>query len=350
MSTSDVKKEGFWTRTLNYGRTVLPNTMKSGVLGIISNNKVTLAHLVVAMTMVGLELFLNAEVFNCPLKNHVCYGLMFLTGPPCIIFVVNLLIVGRIWTLSNRCCVKEYRRKGECFFYVFPNVVKALVGGLVWLMVAFIDTRYFVCAVVGQDINKRNLTDSEEIKSLQHQIDHAKGLSHVFAWVVFLVMVVFGATVVIVKRCYRKAHVLAADGFILAQREAIVALMTFNEITNGLRDELKKSGVESGDKTDTNENKTPDAVVLENGIQWLPGNPKIRIYPEGIPETRGRQHVKEMFECHENENDWDYQDALKKFREMYPRAATGDPRDPWRKKDVKPCSSTKCDIKATSNK
>jgi len=105
--------------------------------------------------------------------------------------------------------------------------------------------------------------------------------------------------------------------------------MTFNEITNGLRDELKKSDVESGDKTDTNENKTLDAVVLENGIQWLPGNPKIRIYPEGIPETRGRQHVKEMFECHaENEDDWDYQDALKKFREMYPRAATGDPRDP----------------------
>jgi len=229
MSTSDVKKEGFWTRTLNYGRTVLPNTMKSGVLGIISNNKVTLAHLVVAMTMVGLELFLNAEVFNCPLKNHVCYGLMFLTDPPCIIFVVNLLIVGRIWTLSNRCCVKEYRRKGECFFYVFPNVVKALVGGLVWLMVAFIDTRYFVCAVVGQDINKRNLTDSEEIKSLQHQIDHAKGLSHVFAWVVFLVMVVFGVTVVIVKRCYRKAHVLAAGNHCTSSVIQVKYFMVYHE-------------------------------------------------------------------------------------------------------------------------
>ena len=130
MSTTDVKKEGFWTRALNYGNTVIPNTMKGGVLGIISNNKVTLSHLVVAMTMVGLELLLNAKVFDCPLKNHVCYGLMFLVGPPCIIFVVNLLIVGRIWTLSNRCCVKEYRRKGECFFYVFPNAVKAMVGGL----------------------------------------------------------------------------------------------------------------------------------------------------------------------------------------------------------------------------
>ena len=184
--------------------------MKSGVLGIISNNKVTLSHLLVAITMVGLELFLNAEVFHCPMKNHVCYGLMFLAGPPCIIFVVNLLIVGRIWTLSNRCYVTEYRRKGEFCFYVFPNIVKALVGGLVWLMVAFIDTRYFVCTVVGQDINKRNLTDSEEIKSLRHQIGHAKGLSHVFAWVVFLFMVVLGATAVIIKRCYLKADVLAS--------------------------------------------------------------------------------------------------------------------------------------------
>lgn len=210
MSTSDVKKEGFWTRALNYGKTVIPNTMKSGVLGIITNNKVTLSHLVVAMAMVGLEFLLNAKVFNCPLKNHVYYGLRFLVGPPCILFFINLLIVGRIWTLFNRCCVKEYRRKGECFLYVFPNAVKALVGALVWLMVAFIDTRYFVCTVVGQDIDKRNLTNSEEIKSLRHQVGHAKGLSHVFAWVVFLVMVVFGATVVIIKRCYKKAEVLAA--------------------------------------------------------------------------------------------------------------------------------------------
>ena len=198
------------------------NTMKSGVLGIISNNKVTLSHLVVAMAMVGLEFLLNAKVFNCPLKNHVCYGLMFLVGPPCIIFFLNLLIVGRLWTLSNRCCVKEYRRKGECFFYVFPNAVKALVGGLAWLMVAFIDTRYFVCTMVGQDIEKRNLTDSEEIKLLRHQIGHAKGLSHVLAWAVFLIMVVFGATVVIIKRCYKKADVLAAgnhcaSSFIQAQ-------------------------------------------------------------------------------------------------------------------------------------
>ena len=114
-----------------------------------------------------------------------------------------------------------------------------------------------------------------------------------------------------------------------------------------------------GDQTDSPESKTPDAVALENdvstagkdddprtiktkenGIPWL-GNPKILYYPEGIPETRGRQHVKKMFQCHaEREDDWDYQDALKKFREMYPRAVTGDPRDPWRKKDVKPCPNT----------
>jgi len=139
--------------------------------------------------------------------------------------------------------------------------------------------------------------------------------------------------------------------------------MTFKEKTNGLGDELKESDVESGNRTDTNENKivAPDAAIRpenddaskvekgddpktinakENGIQWLPGIPKIRIYPKGIPEKRGRQQVEEMFKCHaENEDNWDYEDALKKFKEMYPRAATGDPRDPWRKKDAKPCSA-----------
>lgn len=148
--------------------------------------------------------------------------------------------------------------------------------------------------------------------------------------------------------------------------------MTFNEITNGSGDEFKKRDVESGDQTDTTASKTPDAVTLENdvsktekdddskaakenGIHWLPGgNPKIKIYPKGIPETRGREHVKQMFQCRagkeDDQDDWDYQDALKKFREMYPRAVTGDPRDPWRKKDVKPCPSKICYIKATNDK
>ena len=140
--------------------------------------------------------------------------------------------------------------------------------------------------------------------------------------------------------------------------------MTFKEKTNGLGDELKESDVESGGRKVTNETKIVDVApdvatrpendaskaekdddpktinAKENGIQWLPKNPKILIYPEGIPEKRGRQQVEEMFKCHaEKEDNWDYQDALKKFREMYPRAATGDPRDPWRKKDAKPCSA-----------
>lgn len=139
-------------------------------------------------------------------------------------------------------------------------------------------------------------------------------------------------------------------------------MKTFNEITNG-SDEWKKSDVESGDQTDTNENVTPDDVILENdvsnaekddtkkfiakknGIQVLTGKPKILTYPEGTPEKRGRQHVIKMFESHAKSKDnWDYRDALEKFKEMYPRAATGDPRDPWRKKNVNPCSNRKCDI------
>lgn len=206
MSTDNKQKERFTKSLLN--------KLKGGFLGIISDNKITLTNLVVSVAIVMLELLLNSEVFDCPLKNHTRYGVMFLAAPPCIIFVANLLIVGRIWKLSNRCCVKEYRRKGECCFFNLPNVMKALVGALVWLVVAFADTSYFVCAVVGRDINKRNLTDGDEIKSLQYKFSHAKSLSHVLAWAVFLIMVVLCATVVIINRCYLKTNVLAAGMYV----------------------------------------------------------------------------------------------------------------------------------------
>ena len=81
----------------------------------------------------------------------------------------------------------------------FPSIVKALVRASVWLCVAFLRKDYYVCGEVGQDIRKRNVTDPDELKKYDLEVETAGARSQIFAWVVFLVMV-FLATVVIINR------------------------------------------------------------------------------------------------------------------------------------------------------
>ena len=56
---------------------------------------------------------------------------------------------------------------------------------------------------------------------------------------------------------------------------------------------------------------------------------EFKIYEYGIPEKAGEETVKKIFEQREDEK-WHYITAYMKFREKYPRAATGSPLDPWR--------------------
>ena len=62
---------------------------------------------------------------------------------------------------------------------------------------AFLQKDYYVCGEVGPDIRKRNVTDPDELKKYDLEVETAG--SQIFAWVVYLVMV-FLATVVIINR------------------------------------------------------------------------------------------------------------------------------------------------------
>lgn len=67
------------------------------------------------------------------------------------------------------------------------------------MCVAFLQKDYYVCGEVGPDIRKRNVTDPDELKKYDLEVETAGARSQIFAWVVFLVMV-FLATVVIINR------------------------------------------------------------------------------------------------------------------------------------------------------
>lgn len=180
-----------------------------GFIGLIQDNTITLKNLVIGLTTFGLERLTNSEIFDCPMDDHKRYGNSFLFFPVFILFCANLLIIGEIWKLSGRCYILRYRRHGDVFARLIPTgIVKALVGPAVWLIACFGNAGYYLCATVGPDITKRNLTDPEEIKDLEETFAARRSESHVIAWVVFGLTVLLGTIVIVCKNCFLKDYLL----------------------------------------------------------------------------------------------------------------------------------------------
>ena len=170
-------------------------------MGLLKDNQITLKNLLVSSVTVGLQLLLSKEVFDCPVNHHKAYGTAFLVAPVFIVFFANLVVLGELSMLTDRVCIGKYYRWGDCGARVTPAILKACFGPSFWLIASFGDTTYYVCREVGQAIEKRNLTNE---KILQEKFAEAKSDSHVFAWVLFSILVFVTATVIISGKCALK--------------------------------------------------------------------------------------------------------------------------------------------------
>ncbi|XP_078374447.1 calcium homeostasis modulator protein 6-like [Oculina patagonica] len=177
-------------------------------ISLIQNNSVTSRNLLVAAATGGLEHLLNAKAFNCPENNYRLYGYTFLFGPIVILFCVNVLVIGELWKLTSRRYIRRYHRRGDFIARLIPSLLKACVGPAVWLIVAFLEEDYYLCAKLGPLPSKGNETSELEMNELKKKIEEEKSHSHVWAWVVLVALVVCGTVVVVCKHCFVKDNIL----------------------------------------------------------------------------------------------------------------------------------------------
>ena len=175
---------------------------------LIQNSSITLRNLVVAAATYGLERLLNSQVFNCPENSYQQYGFAFLFGPVIILFCTNLLVIGEIWRLSSRMYVKRYRRRGDCIGRVLPSLLKACVGPAVWLIAAFVEEDYYLCAKLGPVPRNQNGENEQEILERKQKVDEYNSESQIWAWKVLVVLVILGTAVIVWKYCYLKDNLL----------------------------------------------------------------------------------------------------------------------------------------------
>jgi len=197
------------TEVLNEGLTLGRKTSKlNKAFSLIQNNSITLRNLVVAAATYGLERLLNSQVFHCPENSYQQYGFAFLFGPVVILFCTNLLVIGEIWKLSSRMYVKRYRRRGDCIARVLPSLLKACVGPAVWLIAAFLEEDYYICAKLGPAPRSQNGENEQELFERKLKVERCKGESQIWAWSVLVALVILGTAVIVWKYCYLKDNLL----------------------------------------------------------------------------------------------------------------------------------------------
>lgn len=168
---------------------------------LIQDNSITLRNLIVAVSTYGLERLLKAKSFSCPEESYKQYGYAFLFAPVVILFCLNLLVIGEIWKLSSRMCIKRYRRRGDRVARVLPSLLKACVGPAVWLIVAFQEEDYYLCAKLGSLHSRGNRTSEQKVAEYKSQ-------SHVLAWGILVAIVILGTAMIVLKNCYLKDNLL----------------------------------------------------------------------------------------------------------------------------------------------
>lgn len=122
-----------------------------------NKSKKTFIYLSLIVFTLVLEEVFQKVVFRCPCHYHFYYGLLFLLGPSMFLFMLGILLNGNTWKLlkmfrrqrldeeshdTRHKCLQVSRIVGEILF-------KALLSPLVWLVLSFLQKKFYVCAVFG---------------------------------------------------------------------------------------------------------------------------------------------------------------------------------------------------------
>ena len=87
-------------------------------------------------------------------------------------------------------------------------MLKACVGPSVWLIAAFLEEDYYLCAKLGPFYQRDSETSEQEISERKKKVEEYKSQSHIWAWSVLVALVILGTAVIMWKYSYLKYNLL----------------------------------------------------------------------------------------------------------------------------------------------
>ena len=167
---------------------------------LLKGTETSLKSFVVSLLVVAMEQFFSNIIFRCPEKNYVAYGVLFLVGPFVILFCISMQVSKSFWALTTGCCRVPCQRQRAIWVRASSSLFLATLPPLLWLVFAFADKEFYVCAKLGsKEIAKENKTDTEKV-DIDKKFNQAKSESQIIAWALFIAFTVFFTIVISVRR------------------------------------------------------------------------------------------------------------------------------------------------------
>ena len=206
----------------------------------------------------GVEEIVEEVVFNCPCQRHFAYGQAFLWGPAFLLFFPGILLDKTSWPRTGprknnvgKARSKLVRRYLKLLFATFHAMTRASIAPVAWLVLSFLQQKYYTCAYFGPPDDRisttTNATDRCHFKlgiRSKEMEESYKTRSQIAGWTLLLVFMLVLFTSVCIRRCVGKGRYLRIPSPDYYNHvEAKEALEQYHAIAKELKKERVKQGI-----------------------------------------------------------------------------------------------------------
>ena len=210
------------------------------------SNEVPLKTIVAVLLLYGVKEFLNDIIFSCPAEHFEIYGSLFIVGPSIFLFCLSLLASSAFWQAVTGCFLLKCRGKKLLLMKARNSVFVACLPPLIWLMYAFVEEDYYVCAKLGPlnaALAKANTIAQKE--AVNNEFTQAKTVSQLIAWGLVLGIVIFSTIFVTIYRLCLPVDPKLLGRYAYEEYEADKAVALFNEKVKPLAEQQAQDLIDS---------------------------------------------------------------------------------------------------------
>ena len=235
------------------------NTIMSSLTVLFKKSRQSLMYCSIAALTMGVEEIVEEVVFNCPCQRHFAYGQAFLLGPAFLLFFPGILLDKTSWprTGPRKSNVGKARSKLvlrylKLLFATFHAMTRASIAPVAWLVLSFLQQKYYTCAYFGPPLADRISTNTNATDRCHFELgirskemeERYKTRSQIAGWTLLLVFMLVLFTSVWIRRCVEKGRYLRIPSPEYYNHvEAKEALEQYHAIAKELKNERAKQGI-----------------------------------------------------------------------------------------------------------
>ena len=235
---------------------------------VAQSNEVPLKTVVAALLLYGVKEFLNDIVFSCPDEYFTIYGSLFIFGPSIFLFCLSLLSSSSFWQVVTGCCLLRWREKKLLLLNTKNSVFVAFMPPLIWIMYAFVEEDYYVCAKYGPlSVALARANSSTEKDAINKKFAHAKTMSQLIAWGLLLGLVILSTIFVTIYRLCMPIDPKLLGRYAFQEYEADEAVSLFNTRIKPLAEQDAKKLIDGLFEKYKEKTHNDKIILIENELK-----------------------------------------------------------------------------------